>query len=267
MQQPDPPSDPPSDNNSFLFDLFSTPPPLPTTTDSNNDSLIIESRQSPALAAEGNSQMLDPNPPSDSNTYLFDLFSTPHASQIHSEQSITSPISPQDSQMGSPESEEPTTYQPKEIVVFPRSASHTPRVRSRPLSAASNWSWASEEPGSDSEQESPTKITMPLPPIRQSSSDNPKFKPAVEGKFLLAPADINDEAAHALRFDLSNTKSSSEVVEAFHIVQKDLQDEITREINEAAIGYGLYYLNEPKLTLRPQHDFVLKQNCHVHVTS
>ncbi|KAH9051695.1 hypothetical protein EDB87DRAFT_1693873 [Lactarius vividus] len=44
------------------------------------------------------------------------------------------------------------------------------------------------------------------------------------------------------------------------MVQKDLDDEIIREINEAALGYGQYYLKEPKLTLRPQHDFVLKQN-------
>ncbi|KAH9051501.1 hypothetical protein EDB87DRAFT_1694500 [Lactarius vividus] len=216
MHHPDPLPDPPSDNNSYLFDLYSTPPPFPTTN--NGDSLIIESPQNNAV--EGNSTLNNNNqqPPSETNTYLFDLFTTPPASQIHSEQSITSPISPQDSQMGSPESEEPTDHklQPEEIVVFPRSASHTPQVRSRPLSTASNWSRASEED--------------PTP-------SNPWWK-----------------------CDLSNVASKSEVVECFHLINKDLKDEINWEINDTALSYGQYYLNELKLALRPQHDFVLKQN-------
>ncbi|KAH9053893.1 hypothetical protein EDB87DRAFT_1689719, partial [Lactarius vividus] len=262
MQHPDTPPDPPSDNNSFLFDLYSTPPPFNSNpSNQQDDSLIIESRQSPTPVAEGNDhQQFNTNAPaSDSNSYLFDLFSTPQLSQVHSEQSITSPISPQDSQMGSPESEEPTRPQPEEIVVFPRSASHTPQVRSRPLSAASNWTHASEEDGSVSDQESPTRVTIPPPPIRpQVAAGN--FGEAASGKYIPYPADINEEAAHSLRVDLSNEKSRNEVTEAFYIVQQDLNDEITREITEAALGYGQYYLKEPKLTLRPQHDFVLKQN-------
>ncbi|KAH9051514.1 hypothetical protein EDB87DRAFT_1582406 [Lactarius vividus] len=160
--------------------------------------------------------------------------------------------------MGSPESEEPTTNQPEEIVIFPRSASHTPRVRLRPLSSASNWSRASEE--GDSDPDSPTKITIPPPPINQPLTKPPIFKAAIEGRYLPAPADINEEADHSLQIDLSNPTSKSEVVEGFHLVNSNLKYEITREINDAAIGYGQYYLNEPKLSLRPQNDFVLKQN-------
>ncbi|KAH9054209.1 hypothetical protein EDB87DRAFT_1689534 [Lactarius vividus] len=81
----------------------------------------------------------------------------------------------------------------------------------------------------------------PLPPIKYHKTDSIHFREAAE-------------------VDLTNHNSKSEVFESFYIIDQDLKDEITREINEAALGYRQYYLNEPKLSLRPQHDFVLKHN-------
>ncbi|KAH9064358.1 hypothetical protein EDB87DRAFT_1680565 [Lactarius vividus] len=244
MQHPDPPPDPPSDNNSFLFDLYSTPPPFQDPPTAPQDSLISESPNNAAI--EGNSNLdINPNPPSNSNTYLFDLFSTPPVSQIHSEQTVTSPSSPQDSQMGSPESEEPTnTIIPQEeIVIFPRSASHTPRVVSRPLSAASNWSHMSKE-------ESETSPITPNPsPLN--------YRNAATGKTLPDTITIPPEQIGNFKLDLTNTQTTMEGPKFFHDNNEYLKDEIIREVNEATLGYGMYFLNEPKLSFRNDHDSVV----------
>ncbi|KAH9056712.1 hypothetical protein EDB87DRAFT_1686947 [Lactarius vividus] len=245
MQHPDPPPDPPSDNNSFLFNLYSTPPPFQDPTTPHLDSLITESPDKAAIKGNSNdNHNIQPNPPSDSNTYLFDLFSTPPASQIHSEQTITSPVSPQDSQMGSPESEEPTnTVIPQEeIVVFPRSASHTPRVISRPLSVASNWSHMSKE---ESE-------TSPLTP----NSPQRTYRDAALGRTLPDAVTVPHEVITNFKINLTDTDSTEEGPKFFHDNNKYLADEIIWEVNEASLGYGMYYLNEPKLALHKDHDSV-----------
>ncbi|KAH9052697.1 hypothetical protein EDB87DRAFT_1691692 [Lactarius vividus] len=250
MQQPDLLPDLLSDNNSFLFDLYSTPPPFQDPPINSQDSLISESPNN--AVNEGNSNDHTQLPPSDSNTYLFDLFSTPPASQIFSEQEVSSL---QDSQMGSPKSEEPTIpkiEQPEEIVVFPWSASNTPHIRSRPLSAAS-WTHAAEE--EDSETNSPIKVVTPI----SNHTTNSSFCDATEGKLFPNPTEIEDNAGYNLQTDLSNPNLQSEISKFFYINNEELQQEMTREINQAMISYSHYYLNGPKLTLRPDHDFLLKQ--------
>ncbi|KAH9059682.1 hypothetical protein EDB87DRAFT_1684540 [Lactarius vividus] len=149
--------------------------------------------------------------------------------------------------MNSPESEEPTTntIPQEEIVVFPRSASHTPRVISRPLSAASNWSHMSKE-------ESETSPSPSNPPIN--------YRNAASGKTLPDPIKVTTDQTSDFKVDLTNTESTSESTKFFHDNNTYMTDEIIREVNEASLGYGMYYLNEPKLTFREDHDSVVKPN-------
>ncbi|KAH9053368.1 hypothetical protein EDB87DRAFT_1581038 [Lactarius vividus] len=127
--------------------------------------------------------------------------------------------------MGSPESEEPTnTIIPQEeIVVFPRSTSHTPHVISRPLSAASNWSHMSKE---ESE-------TSPLTPKPSQGT----YRDAASGKTLPDVVTVPREETTNFKVNLTDTDSTEEGPKFFHDNNKYLADEIIREVNEASLGY------------------------------